>query len=52
MKKSLIGVFLLYFLVASAQDRFFPPLVEGGDFIIDGYLNEGFGPRLQLFRLI
>ena len=41
MKKSLIGVFLLYFLVASAQDRFFPPLVEGGDFIIDGYLNEG-----------
>ena len=41
MKKSLVGVFLLYFLVASAQDRFFPPLVEGGDFIIDGYLNEG-----------
>ena len=41
MKKSPIGVFILYFLVASAQDRFFPPLVEGGDFIIDGYLNEG-----------
>ena len=41
MKKSLVGVFLLYFLVASAQDRFYPPLVEGGDFIIDGYLNEG-----------
>lgn len=41
MKKSLVGVFLLYFFVASAQDRFYPPLVEGGDFIIDGYLNEG-----------
>ena len=40
MKYCFLGVCLFVFMAGAAQDRFYPPQVDGNNFIIDGQLNE------------
>ena len=40
MKSPFLCLSLFAFLVVTAQDRFYPPQINGDDFVIDGLLNE------------
>lgn len=40
MKYCFLGACLFVFMAGAAQDRFYPPQVDGNNFIIDGQLNE------------
>ena len=40
MRYSLLGLFFFALTTVTAQDRFYPPQIDGGEFVIDGDLNE------------
>ena len=40
MRYSLLGLFFFTLTMVTAQDRFYPPQIDGGEFVIDGDLNE------------